>query len=127
MDIWGAPLLPHDISFGLQIPFALVQSEKWGRGGELQKFCELSGRCFMGAGAVSGTSHQWIAESLYFAPKWLLRRLGIMAPGNFKRAHRATALAVQLFLKTLLEPDAHSPGRFCENLAAIDRDLITIF
>jgi len=122
MDAWMQPLVAEDIDYGVQVPFALLQSETWGVSDGLNTMVRASGPNFLGGWSVVGTLHQWVSESHFFGPRWLLRRNGVMGPGKYARYAHATFNMTILIIRTLLEPSLGA--QLCERAESINPDVL---
>jgi len=104
-DLWPEPLEERELRQGLQVPFALLASEQFARihSKSYRALVDASaGKC-RAAAVVRGARHQWISESGFFAPTWVLRCLGILGTGDFRHVRAATAHAMQVIVEALLD------------------------
>merc|ERR1711988_740172 len=124
MDLWGAPLVASDIAHGLQIPFTVLLSEVWLDTGAAisHRLMVASKETYLGGAAIRGTYHQWIAESTYFGPSSLLRKICILGPGKLKRTHDATTSVVQSMIGALL--DSSAAPQLQETIDAADAEVV---
>jgi dienelactone hydrolase len=124
LDLWGAPLTEEDKSHCLQTPCAFLLSETFAEGGapNAKQIIASSGHRCLGIASIEGTRHQWISESHFMFPKWLLKRIGIMGPADFTKAYMATVKASQLAMEAFLDPKLQPS--FQQSLLEIDRTLI---
>mmetsp|Transcript_90859 Transcript_90859/g.143535 ORF Transcript_90859/g.143535 Transcript_90859/m.143535 type:complete len:262 (+) Transcript_90859:1-786(+) len=124
LDLWGGPLTEEDRTHRVQVPCVFLLSEAFAGDGApvTKRIVGASGERCLGIASFKGTQHQWISESHYFFPGWLLRRLGIMGTADFRKAHVATIKASQLAIEAFLDPTLQT--NFQQSLLAIDQDLI---
>jgi len=123
VDLWGGPLTDTDCVAPLLMPTFFFCSQQWNDMGvpTSKRIIEANASKFMGSYYVQGTTHQWISDSQYFAPTWLLRKIGIVGSGDLRKVHAATSHATDIMLKALL--DAPQEGKTKE-LSAIDGGLV---
>jgi len=122
LDLWTASLSKTEVEMGLQIPCALLLSGHWGTDGSC-KVARASGPRCLAIVSYADTFHQWISESHLFAPHWLLRKIGIMGPADYQRAHAATVKGAELALKAFLcQEDACT---LAEAIRAVDKELVS--
>jgi hypothetical protein len=81
-----------------------------------------SRKAYLGGAAIRGTYHQWISESTYFGPSWLLRKIYILGPGNLQKTHEATIAATQLIVGALL--DSTVGPQLQEKLVSVDPESV---
>lgn len=95
MDLWPAVLLEEDFSFSPTVDYAIVLSEEWMKNPRFLRGngrLAASGKC-LAALQSPGTSHQWISETQMIMPSFVLRRMGLMGPGDWSRCYSATVQA----------------------------------
>eukprot|EP00931_Biecheleriopsis_adriatica_P123711 TRINITY_DN98776_c0_g1_i1.p1 TRINITY_DN98776_c0_g1~~TRINITY_DN98776_c0_g1_i1.p1 ORF type:complete len:383 (+),score=83.49 TRINITY_DN98776_c0_g1_i1:28-1176(+) len=129
LDLWGGCLEPEDLSQGFQVPYAMLFSEEWMSYSAAQMArhtAEASGERCLCAFEAKGTRHQWISESHFFGPAWLLRKIGIAGPADPRSALRSSVLLAQVALDALLQG---SPRAEVEaKMAKIDPErLVSVF
>jgi len=126
MDLWDEPLAQKDRNHGLQIPCVCMFSQAWFDDAHAIsrtfKIMKLADKRWLGAVWVLGTKHQWISETSYFAPHWLLRKFGILGPASFHRAHEATIRTAWLALEAFL--DAKKQSGLQESMLEVDASII---
>jgi hypothetical protein len=125
LDVVGSMCKKQDMAHEFQLPFALVYSEEWERAGLEAADQMASGPLCMGSCVLRGSRHQWISESHFFLPKWLLRKLNIMGSGSFRRVHKATIQAMHHAMDALL--GSAKAKDFSSQLAEIDSAVLVAF
>lgn len=106
-DPWMEPLPAEERCGPLQVPFFALLSETWAtvprHAGPCGKLAASSGAQCLAICSVPGQRHQWISDSHLWLFPWLLRRIGIMGPGNYAQARQGTAHALLAALEALLD------------------------
>lgn len=123
-DLWGGPLTDADCAAPLPIPTFFVFSQQW-IDTEIpvsRQIIKANAAKVLGAYYVQGSTHQWISDSQYFAPTWLLRKMGIVGSGGLRQVHAATSYAIDIMLKALLEPPR---AGIAEEISAIEGGLVS--
>eukprot|EP00927_Polykrikos_kofoidii_P072114 TRINITY_DN68268_c0_g1_i1.p1 TRINITY_DN68268_c0_g1~~TRINITY_DN68268_c0_g1_i1.p1 ORF type:complete len:395 (-),score=46.41 TRINITY_DN68268_c0_g1_i1:50-1234(-) len=122
LDTWTKALPEQDTSRSPGVRFALLLSEGWGRDGSL-KLASACGEDALAASVVKGTVHQWVSESGYFMPRWMLRKMKIIGPGEFTRAHQTTMKATWAAIDALCG-GVTSPEQVRERFDTIDPEVL---
>eukprot|EP00930_Biecheleria_cincta_P041034 TRINITY_DN28109_c0_g2_i1.p1 TRINITY_DN28109_c0_g2~~TRINITY_DN28109_c0_g2_i1.p1 ORF type:complete len:391 (+),score=58.12 TRINITY_DN28109_c0_g2_i1:54-1226(+) len=125
LDLWSGPLPAEDLAV-LQIPFASLSSHSWFSSHGMERLQQVvaasEDRC-LGAFEVRGTAHQWVSESHFFAPLWLLRKIGIAgAAKDCTKTFRATIQWLQIMSEAMLIRRPRDEVR--SSLASIDPEIL---
>lgn len=124
-DLWGAPLTDADCVAPLVMPTFFVFSQEWNDTSVpvSKRIIDTNASKVMGSYYVQGSRHQWISDSQYFAPTWLLRKMKTVGSGDLRQVHAATSHAVNIMRKALLDHSAPRAG-IAEELSAIEGGLV---